>query len=159
MNDEYFDYNLDRFHQAQEYEDSGYRDALQEVKNGCKRKHWIWYIFPQLKGLGHSGYAEHYGIGSFEEAAAYLEDNILGERLREISSELLQVQDKTAIEIFGYTDAMKVKSCMTLFDIVSPHDIFEQVLEKYYDGQRCQFTVKRFEKLCLIAQNNNEKTR
>ena len=138
------DYELSRFLRAQGYERNGYNDALQEVVDGHKYGHWIWYIFPQVKGLGHSDYSEYYGIGSKKEAAAYLKNDILGKRLREISSALLQVQGKTAVEIFGHTDAMKVKSCMTLFDIVSPHDIFERVLEKYYDGQRCKLTLKRF---------------
>lgn len=137
-------YKLIRFLRAQDYESSGYSSALQEVTNGRKRRHWIWYIFPQIKGLGHSDYSEYYGIDSLEEAKAYLKHNILGERLREISNALFQLDGKTAVEIFGYTDAMKVKSCMTLFDIVSPHDIFKRVLEKYYDGQRCKLTLKRF---------------
>ena len=139
-------YELSRFLRAQEYEWGGYKDALQEVKDGCKRKHWIWYIFPQINGLGHSDYQEFYGIKSLEEACAYLKNKTLGTRLREISETLLKLEDTTTLEIFGTTDSMKVKSCMTLFDIVSPHDIFEEVLEKYYDGNRCKLTLQRFEK-------------
>lgn len=142
MDDDIF--SLSRFLRAQEYESGGYKDALQEVKDGCKRKHWIWYIFPQLNGLGHSDYQEYYGIKSLEEARAYLNNEILGARLREISEALLQLEDTTTLEIFGSTDSMKVKSCMTLFDIVSPHDIFEKVLEKYYQSQRCELTLGRF---------------
>ena len=141
-------YELSRFLRAQNYESSGYKGALQEVTNGRKRKHWIWYIFPQIKGLGHSDYSEYYGIGSLEEAKAYLKHEVLGERLREITNVLFLLDGKTAVEIFGHIDAMKVKSSMTLFDLVSPHDIFERVLEKYYNGLRCEFTLKQYEK-CL----------
>ena len=137
------EYELARFLHAQDYENGGYRDALQEVANGRKRKHWIWYIFPQIKGLGHSYYSEYYGIGSLEEASAYLEHRVLGMRLREITNALFRINGKTAVEIFGGIDAMKVKSCMTLFDQASPHDIFENVLGKYYKGQRCELTLKR----------------
>lgn len=137
-------FNLTRFLHAQEYESGGYKDALQEVKDGAKRKHWIWYIFPQINGLGHSDYQEYYGIKSLEEARAYLDNNILGDRLREISETLLQLEGNTTLEIFGGIDSMKVRSCMTLFDIVSPHDIFEKVLDKYYNGKRCELTLSRF---------------
>jgi uncharacterized protein (DUF1810 family) len=140
-------FSLSRFLRAQEYESGGYKDALQEVKNGCKRKHWIWYIFPQINGLGHSDYQEYYGIKSLEEARAYLDNKILGARLREITEALLQLEDKSTLEIFGSTDSMKVKSCMTLFDIVAPHDIFEKVLDKYYNGKRCELTLRRFGQL------------
>lgn len=137
-------FSLSRFLRAQEYESGGYMDALQEVKNGHKRKHWIWYIFPQINGLGHSDYQEYYGIKSLEEARAYLENEMLGTRLREISETLLQSKKKTTLEIFGSIDSMKVRSCMTLFDIVLPHDIFEKVLDKYYNGKRCELTLNRF---------------
>lgn len=137
-------FNLSRFLRAQEYESGGYKDALQEVKDGHKRKHWIWYIFPQINGLGHSDYQEYYGIKSLEEASAYLNNEILGARLREISEAFLQLEDTTTLEIFGSIDSMKVKSCMTLFDIVLPHDIFEKVLDKYYNGKRCELTLNRF---------------
>ena len=136
-------YDLKRFLRAQEYESGGYEDALQEIQNGRKRKHWIWYIFPQINGLGHSDYSEYYGIKSLEEARAYLEDKRLGERLREITDALLKIEGKTATEILGGIDSMKVRSSMTLFDLVSPHDIFEKVLDMYYGGQRCELTLKR----------------
>ena len=137
-------YDLKRFLRAQEYESGGYEDALQEIQNGRKRKHWIWYIFPQINGLGHSDYSEYYGIKSLEEARAYLEDKRLGERLREITDALLKIEGKTATEILGGIDSMKVRSSMTLFDLVSPHNIFEKVLDKYYMGKRCELTIKRF---------------
>ena len=138
------EYDLARFLRAQEYESGGYRDALKEVKAGCKREHWIWYIFPQINGLGHSDYQEYYGIKSLDEARAYLCHELLGYRLREITEALLQLNGYTAIGIFGNIDSMKVRSCMTLFDIVSPHDIFERVLDKYYNGERCKLTLERF---------------
>ena len=140
------DYELCRFLRAQGCASGGYNDALQEVTNGYKRKHWIWYIFPQIKGLGFSYNSEYYGIGSLEEAEAYLGHEVLGNRLREISNALLQVEGKTVVEILGGIDSMKVKSSMTLFDLVSPNDIFAHVLEKYYGGKRCELTLKRFER-------------
>ena len=136
-------YELKRFLRAQDYESGGYADALREIRNGRKRKHWIWYIFPQINGLGHSDYSEYYGIKSVEEAFAYVKNNRLNERLREITNALLKVEGKTAIEIFGGIDSMKVKSSMTLFDLISPHDIFENVLEKYYGGEKCELTIRR----------------
>lgn len=138
-------YDLKRFLRAQDYISGGFSDAIQEVKKGHKHKHWIWYIFPQINGLGHSDYQEYYGIKSLEEAHAYINNKVLGDRLREVSMTLLQVEGKTSTEIFGSIDSMKVKSCMTLFDIVSPQDIFEKVLDKYYNGQRCELTLRRFE--------------
>lgn len=140
------DYNLVRFLQAQDNEYGGYNDALQEVVNGYKCNHWIWYIFPQIKGLGFSYNSEFYGISGLEEAKAYLEHKILGKRLMEITNALLRHEGKTVREIFGSIDAMKVKSSMTLFDLVAPNDIFVSVLEKFYEGQGCELTLKRFER-------------
>ena len=136
-------YELCRFLRAQGCASGGYNDALQEITDGYKHKHWIWYIFPQIKGLGFSYNSEYYGISGLEEAKAYLEHEILGKRLREITNALLQHEGKTAREIFGGIDAMKVKSSMTLFDLVAPNDIFAHVLEKFYEGQRCELTLKR----------------
>ena len=134
-------FNLQRFLDAQ---GRVYEYALREIRNGLKQSHWIWYIFPQINGLGHSDYQEYYGIKSLEEARAYLDNKKLGERLREISNALFKLEGKTALEILGGIDSIKVKSCMTLFDIISPHDIFEKVLDKYYNGQRCELTLNRF---------------
>ena len=124
-------YNLERFVEAQKLY---YEQALQEVQDGMKRSHWIWFIFPQLAILGHSWNAKYYGISGYDEAAAYLKHPILGVRLREVTNALLVHRDMSATDIFGGLDAMKVRSCMTLFDAVSPDDIFEQVLEVFYDG-------------------------
>ena len=133
-------YDLDRFLEAQQIE---YPQALKEIREGQKRGHWIWYIFPQIKGLGHSYNSEFYGISSKEEAKAYLEHPILGARLREITQALLDFNNKTADDILGYPDVLKVRSCMTLFDLVSPNDIFNDVLYKFYEGQRCDKTIWR----------------
>lgn len=133
-------YNLERFLEAQKYD---YDGALREIKAGEKRGHWIWYIFPQIKGLGHSYNSEFYGISSKEEAKAYLDHPVLGQRLREITQALLDCENKSADDIFGYPDVLKVRSCMTLFDLVSPDDIFNDVLYKYYEGQRCDKTIWR----------------
>ena len=133
-------YDLERFLEAQKLD---YISALNEVKDGEKRSHWIWYIFPQIKGLGHSYNSEFYGISSKEEAKAYLEHPVLGARLREITQALLDCGQPSADDIFGFPDVLKVRSCMTLFDLVSPNDIFNDVLYKYYEGQRCDKTLWR----------------
>jgi uncharacterized protein (DUF1810 family) len=130
---------MNRFIEAQE---RYYKIALNEVQSGKKLTHWIWYIFPQMRGLGHSYYAHLYGIKNIEEAREYLQDKILGERLREITNALLEHYDKTADDIFGDLDAMKVKSCMTLFDAISPNDIFDKVLDRFYEGKRCELTIR-----------------
>ncbi len=129
---------LDRFIQAQNLT---YETALAEIRNGRKLSHWIWYIFPQLRGLGYSANANYYGIADAEEAKAYLSHPILGTRLREITSALISHKDKLAAEILTM-DAIKVRSCMTLFDIVSPNDVFAQVLDRFYGGARCEFTMR-----------------
>lgn len=124
-------FNLERFVEAQKLY---YDHALQEIQDGMKRSHWIWFIFPQLAILGHSWNAKYYGISGYDEAEAYMKHPILGVRLREVTNALLVHKDMSATDIFGGLDAMKVRSCMTLFDAVSPDDIFEQVLEVFYNG-------------------------
>ena len=133
-------YDLERFVEAQELD---YISALNEVKNGEKRGHWIWYIFPQIKGLGHSYNSEFFGISSKAEAKAYLDHPVLGARLREITQALLDCGHPSADDIFGFPDVLKVRSCMTLFDLVAHDDIFNEVLYKYYEGQRCDKTIWR----------------
>lgn len=130
---------LERFVKAQH---DTYETAFSEIRQGCKRTPWIWYIFPQLVGLGHSSNARYYGIRNRAEAEAYLNHPVLGSRLRRISERLLTVEGRTAREILGNLDAMKVRSSMTLFDAVSPNDIFGLVLDKYYGGQRCLYTLE-----------------
>lgn len=132
-------FNLDRFITAQDRFEQ-YETALNEVKNGRKESHWIWFVFPQIAGLGRSSNSAFYGISSLLEAKAYLENETLLARLYEITNALLEQED-TAERIFGGLDAMKVCSCMTLFDLVSPDDKFNEVLEKFYQGKRCQRTL------------------
>lgn len=129
---------LDRFIKAQE---NTYLVALKEIKNGRKQSHWMWYIFPQIKGLGMSETSRYYGIDGEEEAKAYLDNEILGSRLREITSELLKLNIDNPVDIFGTIDTMKLKSSMTLFDYVSEDKIFSQVLNKYYNGEIDEKTI------------------
>lgn len=136
-------YDLDRFIKAQDSGWATYSGALSEIKEGHKHGHWIWYVFPQIKGLGHSYNSEFYGISSKHEAKAYLEHPELGKRLREITRALLDCSNPSAFNILGFPDVLKVQSCMTLFDLVSPNDIFNEVLEKYYEGKRCEKTIQR----------------
>ena len=130
---------LERFIEAQKRD---YQLALEEVQAGKKMSHWIWYIFPQMHGLGRSYFAQLYGIRDREEAEAYLNHEVLGKRLREITMALLEHGAYSAEEIFGDLDAMKVRSCMTLFDVISPEDIFDEVLNKFYDSKRCNLTIR-----------------
>ena len=134
------EYNLERFVKAQNLV---YDLALREIKEGQKRGHWIWFVFPQIKGLGHSYNSEFYGISDTKEAKAYLEHPLLGARLREISQAMLECGNPSAEDILGFPDVLKVRSCMTLFDMISPNDIFKQVLEKYYEGKLCDKTIWR----------------
>ena len=134
------DFDLERFVEAQNLV---YDMALREIKEGQKRGHWIWFIFPQIKGLGHSYNSEYYGISGTKEAKAYLEHPLLGARLREISQAMLDCGNPSADDILGFPDVLKVRSCMTLFDMVSPNDIFKQVLDKYYEGKLCDKTIWR----------------
>ena len=140
LSDSRENYHLERFLEAQK---TAYATALQEITKGQKRGHWIWYVFPQIKGLGHSYNSEFYGISSTEEARAYLEHPVLGARLREITKALLDCGNPSADDILGFPDVLKVKSCMTLFNLVSPNDIFKEVLDKYYESQPCDKTIWR----------------
>ena len=130
---------LNRFVKAQEKD---YNIALAEIKAGLKQTHWIWYIFPQLVGLGESAFSNYYGIKDMQEAKQYLAHPKLSKRLRECTEALLTVDGKGTRDIFGELDAMKVRSSMTLFDLVSPNDIFAQVLDKYYNNKRCELTLQ-----------------
>lgn len=132
--------NLKRFLEAQQKD---YLKALSEIQNGKKQTHWIWYIFPQLAGLGKSEYAVFYGIKNTEEAEEYLGHPILGKRLIEISNELLKLENKTANQIFGNPDDLKVRSCMTLFSSLKETDpVFNNVLDKFFNGIKDPFTIK-----------------
>ncbi len=133
-------FDLDRFKKAQE-EDYPY--ALQEIKAGRKRSHWIWYIFPQLKGLGFSSMSEYYGIDGRAEAQAYIADPLLRARLVEISEALLALESHNPTQVMGYPDDMKLKSSMTLFAEVAPDiPVFEQVLQKFFAGEKDSKTLQ-----------------
>ena len=133
-------FNLQRFLDAQK---NDYADTLHEIKQGYKQSHWIWFIFPQMRGLGMSYMAEYYGISSIEEARAYLDHPTLRARLLEISTALLKHKGKsTAYEILGTIDAIKVRSSMTLFDHIMPHAIFAKVLDAFYNSQRDEKTTQ-----------------
>lgn len=126
--------DLNRFMDAQS---STYEIALQEIKNGRKQSHWIWFIFPQLQGLGSSYMSKMYAIKDLNEAKAYLDHAILKERLLEITQAVLDVQKKDILDIMGYPDDKKLKSCMTLFLEADPTcQLFQEVLDKYYKGQK-----------------------
>ena len=131
---------LNRFIQAQEKD---YARALAEIRSGRKRSHWMWYIFPQIEGLGYSSTARFYAIQGSDEAKDYLAHPVLGPRLRECMAAVLEVEEGTAEEIFGQPDVLKLRSCATLFAHVSePDSVFERVLRKYYDGQADEATLR-----------------
>ncbi len=132
-------FDLERFVKAQE---NTYDTALKEIQNGQKKTHWLWFIFPQLVGLGSSYYANYYGISGLEEAQAYMQHELLRSRLLEISNALLKV-DENIIDIFGYPDCFKLQSSMTLFFLVDSFiPVFQEVLEKFYEGKRDEVTLK-----------------
>ena len=133
---------INRFIEAQKGAYAGYIQALNEIKQRKKISHWVWYIFPQVKGLGHSNMANYYGIVDKEEAKQYLAHEVLGARIREITEALLAHKGKKASDILGNIDAKKVRSCMTMFDCISPNDIFAEVIKSFYDGKRCKFTLQ-----------------
>ena len=132
---------LDRFLEAQE---DMYATALQEIKNGEKESHWMWYIFPQLRGLGRSEMAYIYGINGIEEAKAYLEHPVLSARLIEISEALLEHPDEIIEDLIGDLDVVKLQSSMTLFASISETDsVFYKVLECFYDGEMDSVTLNQ----------------
>ncbi len=135
-------YNLDRFIIAQERD---YQIALMEIKNGHKKSHWMWYIFPQLADLGYSSIAKFYGIKNKEEAVAYLKNDYLKNNLIEISRELYKLNDNIN-NILGYPDDLKLKSCMTLFNYIDPNiEIFNKIIDKFYNGEKDFNTINILE--------------
>ena len=140
------EFNLDRFIMAQQRD---YLCAFQEIKNGKKESHWIWYIFPQLKELGNSFPAKYYGIDGIEEATAYWQNEYLRNNLVEITRLLLRHQDKSAYQIMGEfaTDEKKLRSCMTLFSMVEGNDkIFSEVIDIFFDGKPDSKTLDYLQK-------------
>jgi uncharacterized protein (DUF1810 family) len=132
--------SLERFVKAQEHD---YAIAFSEIKNGRKRSHWIWYIFPQIGGLGFSEMSRHYAIKDLPEAAAYLAHPLLGKRLVEITTALLRLPGNDARAVLGSPDDLKLRSSMTLFALVPGADpVFEAVLKKFFDGQKDNSTIQ-----------------
>ncbi|MBQ6465459.1 MAG: DUF1810 domain-containing protein [Oscillospiraceae bacterium] len=133
-------YDLSRFHRAQSRD---YAEALAEIRAGRKRSHWIWYIFPQIQGLGFSSTSQFYAITDLGEAKAYLADPLLRERLLEISGALLELPSSDPSAVMGYPDDLKLKSSMTLFELADPDcPVFPAVLEKFYGGERDRRTIR-----------------
>lgn len=133
-------FDLGRFADAQ---DRVYGTVLAELRAGEKRSHWIWFVFPQLRGLGHSATAVRYGISSLDEARAYLAHEVLGPRLRECARLIVQVDGRSADDIFGSPDNLKVRSSMTLFARATDDNAdFRAVLDKFYDGEDDPATVE-----------------
>ena len=136
--------DLTRFKEAQ---DRDYEAALAEIKGGRKRSHWMWYIFPQIAGLGSTDISKHYAIKNLQEATDYLMDQELGYRLTEICKALLALDTDDAHYIFGSPDDLKLRSSMTLFDAVpATFPVFAQVLDKFYNSERDQQTLQRLKK-------------
>lgn len=129
-----------RFLEAQA--DGVYEQALAELRDGCKQGHWIWFVFPQVRGLGFSWAADYFGIGSWEEAEAYMADEVLSARLREAAQALLDLPGDDPAAVLGSIDALRVRSSMTLLELVSGAPEFPAVLERYYHGQRDDLTLE-----------------
>jgi uncharacterized protein (DUF1810 family) len=134
-------YNLQRFVEAQ---DPVYEQVLSELRDGYKRSHWMWFIFPQIEGLGYSAVARKFAISSLEEAKAYLDHPVLGPRLTECAALVSQVAGRTVQQIFGSPDDLKLRSCMTLFAKAAPaNNVFNDVLLKYFGGKYDHLTLER----------------
>jgi uncharacterized protein (DUF1810 family) len=134
---------VNRFIEAQSSACTGFSKALNELKSGRKTSHWMWYIFPQLRGLGVSELSYIYGILDLDEAREYLKNETLGARLIEIVTVVLKLDTKNAVEIFGWIDSMKLRSCLTLFALASDEEnnVFEKALQKYFDGIQDERTI------------------
>lgn len=132
-------YNLKSFLDAQEKD---YATALQEIRNGKKRSHWMWYIFPQIAGLGFSSTSRYYAISNIEEAKEYMNHPVLKMHMLEICEALLLLNNKDADTIFSFPDNLKLKSSMTLFETATPeYSVFKEVLEQYFHGERDEKTI------------------
>ena len=133
-------FNLDRFVVAQE---KTYPAVVKELKTGMKVSHWMWFVFPQIAGLGRTANAGKYAINTLDEAQAYLLHPLLGRRLQQCTELVLAIEGKSASDIFGYPDDIKFRSSMTLFQRAAPHrDIFQRAINKYYDGHQDALTIK-----------------
>lgn len=142
-------YDIDRFIKMQELY---YEIALSEIKDGYKRTHWIWYIFPQLKGLGQSYNSEYYGLDSVDEVIEYMRNPYLRNNMIEICNELYKLDDSIE-NIFGYPDYLKLNSCMTLFEYsIQGEKIFGKIIDKFYNGKRDRVTLE------MLESNQKEKS-
>lgn len=141
---------LERFWAAQQ---KPYHTALEEIRSGRKRSHWMWFIFPQITGLGYSETARYYAVKDMEEAKAYLEDELLGRNLLEITEALLKVDSDDAVGVMGKPDDLKLKSSMTLFALAKPEcDVFQKVLDKFFQGEKDKKTIE----LLRSQENKNQ---
>jgi uncharacterized protein (DUF1810 family) len=131
--------NLDRFVEAQTL---SYQTALGEIRRGAKRSHWMWYIFPQLAGLGRSAMAQHFAIKSLDEARAYLDHPVLGARYIECAGALQDPPISDPIEVFGQLDAIKLRSSLTLFETARPLPVFGTALDRWFAGERDAATIR-----------------
>jgi uncharacterized protein (DUF1810 family) len=131
---------LERFRKAQQ---KNYDSALREIQNGRKQSHWMWFIFPQIAGLGYSQTAQYYAVADLDEAKEFLNDNMLGKNLIEISEALLELESNDATEVMGWPDDLKLRSSMTLFALADPEcEVFQKVLDKFYGGERDERTIE-----------------
>ena len=138
----YLNDKLNRFIQAQE---NTYHIALNEIREGKKQSHWMWFIFPQVHGLGKSLISQKYSIKNYDEAKDFINHDILGSRLIEITKALVKLENKSAKQIFGTPDYLKLKSSLTLFNIISTRNlIFSNALDKYFKGNICDYTKNYF---------------
>ena len=138
-------FDLIRFVNAQ---DRTYESALSELRLKKKRSHWMWYIFPQVEGLGHSSTSKRYSIKSLEEAKGYMSHPVIGARLIECTVVVLNIEERSAKEVFGLPDNMKLKSSMTLFEYISETgSVFALVLDKFFCGERCEKTLQLLEEM------------
>ena len=133
---------MQRFVEAQDSDDA-YRDAIAELRSGRKTSHWMWFVFPQIAGLGRSDMARRYAISSIQEARAYVSDPTLGPRLRECALAILETEHRTPQQIMGEIDATKLRSSMTLFSLAAPDEpLFRQVLDRYFAGAADEATIE-----------------
>ena len=130
--------SLERFVEAQEL---SYPAALAEIRRGSKRSHWMWYTFPQMAGLGRSATAQHFAISSIGEARAFLEHPVLGARYRDCVSALQDLRASDPVAVFGETDAMKLRSSLTLFEAAEPHPLFSAAIDRWFGGMRDPATL------------------
>ncbi|MGY1680578.1 DUF1810 domain-containing protein [Geodermatophilus sp. SYSU D01176] len=136
------DVDLERFVRAQD--GGGYEQALRELRAGVKQSHWMWFVFPQVAGLGHSAMAQRYAVSGLAEARAYATHPVLGPRLVECAQALLELPGRDPARVLGSVDALKLRSSMTLFEAAIPDErVFGEVLERYYGGERDEETTRR----------------